>query len=386
MTAGATGASLSALALLHGAPPACLDVAAGATLAADLLSVTDSRCPGIENDGALTLIRSLIARCNAYTAAPGGSLSGGGLFNSSTGSASLVNCTFAADSALNGGAILNQGGTLDVRNCTIVGNMTMGNTSSTRKGGGILCNSGGATTLTSTLVAGNTAVLGGPDLLGAFASGGYNLLGIGDGSTGFTNGANQDQVGTGASPIAAGLGPLADNGGPTATLMPQAGSPAIDRGLATGLTTDQRLRARKFDDPTVANAAGGDASDVGACERGGGLVDAPPPPPGASARGVRIDAVWPNPIVAGCGIRLWVAEAGPADLALYDVAGRRVATLFHGRLDPGPRELRWNGNGIDPSQGGGASSTARARPAAGVFWLRFTQGTKAATRELVWLR
>jgi hypothetical protein len=62
------------------------------------------------------------------------------------------------------------------------------------------------------------------------SSNGYNLIGNGDGSTGFTNGINGDQVGTGSNPINPLLGPLQNNGGSTETHALLAGSPAIDAG------------------------------------------------------------------------------------------------------------------------------------------------------------
>jgi hypothetical protein len=59
------------------------------------------------------------------------------------------------------------------------------------------------------------------------------------------------------------LAPLADNGGPTMTHALGVGSPAIDQGNATG--PDQRGLPR-VDNPNVANAAGGNGSDIGAFE------------------------------------------------------------------------------------------------------------------------
>jgi hypothetical protein len=53
----------------------------------------------------------------------------------------------------------------------------------------------------------------------------------------------------------------------------QAGSPAVDKGTSSGLTgilnTDQRGAGylRKFDNTAVANANGGDGTDIGAFER-----------------------------------------------------------------------------------------------------------------------
>ena len=65
------------------------------------------------------------------------------------------------------------------------------------------------------------------------------------------------------------LGPLQDNGGPTFTHAPLTGSPAIDAGKNfTAGTTDQRGAGfvRTFDDPSIANANGGDGTDIGAFE------------------------------------------------------------------------------------------------------------------------
>ena len=65
------------------------------------------------------------------------------------------------------------------------------------------------------------------------------------------------------------LGTLQDNGGPTPTCAPLPGSRAIDKGVDSGgAPTDQRGFRRTFDDPGVANAPGGDGTDVGAVEVG----------------------------------------------------------------------------------------------------------------------
>jgi hypothetical protein len=61
------------------------------------------------------------------------------------------------------------------------------------------------------------------------------------------------------------LGPLQNNGGPTQTMLPAANSPVVDQGSGTGLT-DQRGVVRPIDFPSIANAAGGDGSDIGAVE------------------------------------------------------------------------------------------------------------------------
>ena len=60
------------------------------------------------------------------------------------------------------------------------------------------------------------------------------------------------------------LGPLSFNGGQTPTHALLGGSPALDKGSATG--TDQRGLPRQFDIVTIAPASGGNNSDIGAVE------------------------------------------------------------------------------------------------------------------------
>ncbi len=114
-----------------------------------------------------------------------------------------------------------------------------------------------------------------PDISGTFISYGFNLIGIKDGSTGFT--LTTDKKGTVASPLNPkfDLKGLRNNGGPTQTIALQTGSPAIDKGtnasLIGTLTTDQRGAGypRKFDNTSVPNATGGNGTDIGAFERQG---------------------------------------------------------------------------------------------------------------------
>jgi hypothetical protein len=101
--------------------------------------------------------------------------------------------------------------------------------------------------------------------LGTVTSVGYNLAS--DNGDGFLINAT-DKINT--DPM---LGPLANNGGPTLTHAPLAGSAAIDKGKSFGLTTDQRGFPRTVDDPCIANASGGDGSDIGALETQTACVD-----------------------------------------------------------------------------------------------------------------
>lgn len=195
--------------------------------------------------------------------------SGGGVYNVET--TDLTNCTISGNSTVDGGSgggVDNDGGTVNVTNCTVSNNSTTGGGS----GGGIAAIFG-STLIKNTIVALNTTDFSGPDVSGVVTSLGFNLIGQGDGSTGFINGVNGDQAGTTAAPLDPLLGSLQNNGGPTFTQALLFGSPAIDQGAAatdpaTGdpITTDQRGMARPVDRPNVANATGGDGSDIGAFE------------------------------------------------------------------------------------------------------------------------
>ena len=117
----------------------------------------------------------------------------------------------------------------------------------------------------NSICAGNLAAAIPSDVQGPLISGGFNLVGNADGTTGFT--ATTDQKGTAAAPLGAMLGTLQNNGGHTDTFLPLPGSPALDRGKAFSLATDQRGVGRVYDDPAVPNATESDGSDIGAVER-----------------------------------------------------------------------------------------------------------------------
>ena len=115
--------------------------------------------------------------------------------------------------------------------------------------------------LHNSIVANNSAASG-PDLGGAFASA-FSLVRSTAGST-FTETVPGSNV-IGQDPL---LGPLESNGGPTQTMKPIGTSPAVDKGAAFGLSTDERGAPRPFVFPTIPNstAAGADGSDIGAFE------------------------------------------------------------------------------------------------------------------------
>jgi hypothetical protein len=214
-----------------------------------------------------------------------GNTVGGGLYNASGSDGSQATGTAASviliDSTISDNSSAGRGG--GIYNTSVGSNsmavVTVNNSSITANvghGGGGIYNDhftlSGTTNvkLRSTIVAGNSDTGGEADDIATpiDATSSYNLIGTG-GSGGLADGTNNNRVGV----INPGLGPLADNGGPTQTQTLLAGSPAIDKGknFAAGFSfdpgpRDQRGARRPFDFTSIAPAAGGDDSDIGAVE------------------------------------------------------------------------------------------------------------------------
>jgi hypothetical protein len=153
---------------------------------------------------------------------------------------------------------------VNVSNSTVTNNLA-----DQGRGGGIYNAGPGAVTVKSSIIALNTAEFG-SDAYGNFLSAGFNLIGTVDYSNGFN--ALTDSSGTIATPLDPLMDPngTQDNGGPTQTIALLCESPAVDKGTRLGLNgpllVDQRGFFRTVDDPLVADAAGGDGTDIGAFE------------------------------------------------------------------------------------------------------------------------
>jgi hypothetical protein len=80
----------------------------------------------------------------------------------------------------------------------------------------------------------------------------------------------------------------------------------------------------------------------------------------------------PNPVERVAVIRFSLARQGDAELAIYDVCGRRVRTLVNGPQPAGMHEVLWNGT----DDGG----VAVAR---GVYWSRLRAGDYRSSRKMI---
>ena len=213
---------------------------------------------GIYNDGALTLTNCTLSGNSAPSGSGYGG--GGGIYNNGNGLLTLNQCTLSGNSATDGGSgggIFNNDGVLTLNQCTLSGNSApsvvgggilnyegpvtfnqctlLGNSATDDVGGGgIYSIVDGTLTMTNTVVAGNS----GPDIYtdSGVTYGGANLVQSVDNNYGGTI--------TGPAPLTnvPNLAPLGNYGGPTQTMPPLPGSPAIGAGsvAANIFSTDQR--------------------------------------------------------------------------------------------------------------------------------------------------
>ncbi len=194
--------------------------------------------------GSLTLTNSTITDNTA-------TITGGGIELATTAASVIRNTSIVGNTALNSGGIGNGGGIDDAAtgsvslvDDTITNNFAV-------NGGGLFFAGTTGLTIQNTILARNVVTGTGPDFdFTAAVTGvdlGGNLIGIGNPAI-FTAGTTQQ--GTTANPLNPQLAGLANNGGPVAgatgtqmTVETEAelvGSPAIGKGVANGITTDER--------------------------------------------------------------------------------------------------------------------------------------------------
>lgn len=271
---------------------------------------------GILNDGSSSGSAMLSVNTSTFSgnsaSADGGGISNDGISGTATGL--VATCTFSTNAAIDGGGIYNAGASssntiLRVNASTFIGNSASG------AGGGIFndgLSAGHATLeLGDTILSRGTSGANITNALGTVISHGYNLSS--DNVGGLLTGTS-DQINT--NPM---LGPLANNGGATFTHGLLRGSPAIDKGkrdaiTTLALTTDQRGQPRPFDFPSIANAPGGDGSDIGAFEATQPLL-------GIMASRTNVVLSW---LVAGPGFRLELVTNLPASTNWTFVSGTPV--------------------------------------------------------------
>ena len=160
---------------------------------------------------------------------------------------------------LPGGGILNDGSGLTIRSSTIALN---GPTTGTMEGANFIENNG-PSTFSNTIIANGRG--GSDNCAGSLAtSAGFNLQSSGESC--FSSLQPTDLT---SDPLIS--SEVVNNGGPTETIALEATSPAIDAGSNAGITLssatqDQRGMTRPVDFSGIANATGGNGTDIGAFE------------------------------------------------------------------------------------------------------------------------
>ena len=84
---------------------------------------------------------------------------------------------------------------------------------------------------------------------------------------------------------------------------------------------------------------------------------------------------FPNPFNSGTAIRFALAADDEVELALYNLAGQKVATLIDGAREAGTYTVSWDGR---DDRGGDLGS--------GVYLYRLQAGAQAQTRKLLLMR
>ena len=202
-------------------------------------STTTANGGGIRNEGVLNVLNSTISG-NTGT-------DGGGIHQTDhAGTAlTLINTTVSGNNANGfGGGVDVLGGTATIINSTITDNRGDTDVGGGGGGAGGIRRNSGTLTLHNTIVAANYTEAGATDIPNDIegevdGASSFNLVGVNTNMSGISDGdANNNRVGTIASPLDPVLGPLADNGGSTQTHALLSGSPAIDGGDGDILPAD----------------------------------------------------------------------------------------------------------------------------------------------------
>ena len=110
-------------------------------------------------------------------------------------------------------------------------------------------------------------------------------------------------------------------------------------------------------------------------ERSGIAITAAPEGEASATVGSVVLRSHPNPCLGSTRISFVPRKPGRANVAIFDVAGRKVATLLDGKLDGARFELSWDGR----------DDRGDALPS-GVYLCRLSGAAGAATRRIILLR
>jgi hypothetical protein len=84
--------------------------------------------------------------------------------------------------------------------------------------------------------------------------------------------------------------------------------------------------------------------------------------PEVPAATLRLDEPFPNPFNPAVRITFHLARPGPVDAAVWDLRGRRIATLLAAETAAGEHQLTWRGEGPDGPAPAGTYLVSVATP------------------------
>lgn len=186
---------------------------------------------GIRNDGGVLTLSNVAVTGNTATDF------GGGIATRFGGSTTFLSGLVSNNTAAKGGAgLYNQAANLALQNVTVTAN-----TASAGPGGGVSTVSGTTSLLNATVTANTATSAGGLSITGGGTTVINTIIAANTGGdTAGTFGGSNNVVGVDPK-----LSPLGDYGGPTLSMSPLPGSPAIGKGTSTNApSTDQRGQAR----------------------------------------------------------------------------------------------------------------------------------------------
>ncbi|MEM9081130.1 MAG: choice-of-anchor Q domain-containing protein, partial [Verrucomicrobiota bacterium] len=323
------------------------------------------------NNSRAFFINSGTVTLDTLTITGGNSTDGGGIFNLG-GNLTLSRSTVFNNTVSNVGAGLfnGDGATATVKNCTFTGNST------TNVGGGIFSGTDSTLSLSHVTIVGNTAVNGGGGVLIVDSASEvfnceYSVIALNATTNGTADVQGPFTVNTlnflTTDPL---LAPLGNYGGPTPTMPPLPGSPALDTAITSSLLLDQRGTIRPQ----------GSAPDIGAIEVDptndfSPLISSP----SIDATGVSISPTitWtPNPLATPGSYQIVldgnIQGSVPGNITSFLLSGLVYNTTYTIRIDsifgatsiPGPTQSFTTGSlvivntNVDESDGSAMNDTS----------------------------
>jgi hypothetical protein len=89
------------------------------------------------------------------------------------------------------------------------------------------------------------------------------------------------------------------------------------------------------------------------------------------AAGFTVEAVYPNPFNPSTSVRLYIPRAAELELAVYDVQGRRIRSLYTGGISSGWHTLVWDGR----------DDKGRSQ-ASGMYFMRAASGSQVSVQKM----